>query len=89
MGLEIEYIDGQTPLSEEEKEGLLIPVITTQKELNELMADILVENAFNQKAFNWGSENLSDDGVNRKLYLNAIKAADKNDYKQLLNFARS
>lgn len=198
MGLEIEYIDGQTPLSEEEKEGLLIPTITTQKELNEfeqkniedalqwilsnkfkletiltekfilnihkrmfsdvwawagkfrksnknlgdewckvpielrkliddtkywiankvysedeiairfkhrlvsihcfangngrhsrLMADILVENVFNQNAFNWGSENLSADGENRKLYLTAIKAADKNDYKQLLNFARS
>jgi Fic-DOC domain mobile mystery protein B len=198
MGLEIEYIDGQTPLSEEEKEDLLIPTITTHKELNEfeqkniedalqwilsnkfkletilsekfilnihkrmfsdvwawagkfrksnknlgdewwkvpielrkliddtkywisdkvysedeiairfkhrlvsihcfangngrhsrLMADILVENVFNQNAFNWGSENLSADGENRKLYLTAIKAADKNDYKQLLNFARS
>jgi len=26
MGLEIEYIDGQTPLDEEEKEGLLLPL---------------------------------------------------------------
>ncbi|HEY0175277.1 MAG TPA: mobile mystery protein B [Pedobacter sp.] len=35
MGLEIDYVDGQTPLSEEEKEGLLIPSITTRGELDE------------------------------------------------------
>lgn len=35
MGLEINYIDGQTPLSEEEKDGLKIPSITTRDELDE------------------------------------------------------
>ncbi|MEO6852203.1 MAG: mobile mystery protein B [Mucilaginibacter sp.] len=35
MGLEIEYNDGQTPLDEEEKEGLLISSITTRGELDE------------------------------------------------------
>jgi Fic-DOC domain mobile mystery protein B len=35
MGLEIEYIYGQTPLSEEEMEGLLIEHITTRGELDE------------------------------------------------------
>jgi Fic-DOC domain mobile mystery protein B len=35
MGLDLEYIDGQTPLDEEEKEGLLIPTIATRGELNE------------------------------------------------------
>ncbi len=35
MGLEMEYIDGQTPLSEEEKEGLIITSISTKKELDE------------------------------------------------------
>jgi Fic-DOC domain mobile mystery protein B len=35
MGLEIDYIDGQTPLDEEEKEGLLIPAIATRAELDE------------------------------------------------------
>jgi len=35
MGLDIDYIDGQTPLDEEEKEGLLIPFITTRGELDE------------------------------------------------------
>ena len=36
MGLDLKYIDGQTPLSEEEKEGLLIKSITTRGELDEL-----------------------------------------------------
>lgn len=35
MGLEFDYKDGQTPLSEEEKEGLKIQSITTHGELDE------------------------------------------------------
>ena len=35
MGLDFHLIDGQTPLDEEEKEGLLIPTITTRSELDE------------------------------------------------------
>lgn len=35
MGLKLDYIEGQTPLDEDEKEGLLISSITTQQELNE------------------------------------------------------
>jgi Fic-DOC domain mobile mystery protein B len=35
MGLNLEYIDGQTPLDEDEKEGLLIPTIATRSELDE------------------------------------------------------
>lgn len=35
MGLDLEYSDGQTPLDEDEKEGLLIPTVTTRGELDE------------------------------------------------------
>ncbi len=35
MGLKLEYIDGQTPLDEDEKEGLLLPTIATRGELDE------------------------------------------------------
>jgi len=35
MGLNLNYIDGQTPLDEEEKEGLLISTIATREELDE------------------------------------------------------
>jgi hypothetical protein len=35
MGLKIEYIEGQTPLDEDEKEGLLVKTISTKGELDE------------------------------------------------------
>lgn len=35
MGLDLDYTDGQTPIDEDEKEGLLIATITTRGELNE------------------------------------------------------
>lgn len=35
MGLDLEYVDGQTPLDEDEKEGLLIPTIATRGEFDE------------------------------------------------------
>jgi Fic-DOC domain mobile mystery protein B len=35
MGLDLTYEPGQTPLDEDEKEGLLIPSITTRGQLNE------------------------------------------------------
>jgi hypothetical protein len=35
MGLDLDYIDGQTPLDEDEKEGLLIETIATRGELDE------------------------------------------------------
>ena len=35
MGLKIDYIQDQTELDEDEKEGLLIQSITTREELNE------------------------------------------------------
>jgi len=35
MGLDLDYIDGQTPLAEDEINGLLISTITNRKELDE------------------------------------------------------
>jgi Fic-DOC domain mobile mystery protein B len=35
MGLDIDYAEGQTPLDDDEREGLLIPSITTRGELDE------------------------------------------------------
>lgn len=35
MGLDLDYTDGQTPLDEDEKEGLLISTIATRGELDE------------------------------------------------------
>jgi Fic-DOC domain mobile mystery protein B len=35
MGLDLAYIGGQTPLDEDEKDGLLIPTVATREELDE------------------------------------------------------
>lgn len=35
MGLDLSYIDGQTPLDEDEKVGLLMPTLATRAELDE------------------------------------------------------
>ena len=47
MGLDLEYIKGQTPLEEDEKEGLKIKTISTRSELNEF------EQANIEKAIEW------------------------------------
>ncbi|SDC64261.1 mobile mystery protein B [Niabella drilacis] len=44
MGLKIRYTAGQTPLDEDEKEGLLIETITTKAELDEF-EQLNIENA--------------------------------------------
>ena len=198
MGLDLDYADGQTPLDEDEKEGLLIPTIATRGELDEfeqqnieqallwtlsrsfkpdaiftedfiravhkrmygtvwvwagefrktnknigvdkwqiptglkyllddvrfwytnniynpdelairfkhrlvsihcfangngrhsrLMADIIIEKIFKRPVFTWGAASLVKQGDTRTAYLNAIRAADKGDFKLLIEFARA
>lgn len=198
MGLNLDYNNGQTPLDEEEKEGLLIPTITTKGELDEfeqqnveeaiqwvlgrslkaetifterfvkslhkrmygdvwkwagnfrhsdknlgidkwqipvalktlledalfwvqnetynpdeiairfkhrivsihcfsngngrhsrLMADIIVDKIYKRSVFSWGAANLSANGNERKIYLQAVKEADNGNYHNLIDFARS
>jgi Fic-DOC domain mobile mystery protein B len=197
MGLDLDYTNGQTPLDEDEKEGILIPTITTRGELDEfeqlgvekaiewtmkrkfglgqilteefvkelhkkmfvdiwkwagqfrtsnknlgvdktqirielkkllddcrywigkkvfvedeiavrfshrivtihpfangngrhsrLIADILVSHGFGRPHFSWGSINLTAKGTARSAYLNALRAADRNNYQSLIKFAR-
>jgi Fic-DOC domain mobile mystery protein B len=54
-----------------------------------LMADIIVKDVFNRPVFTWGREQLTKAGEARRVYLKAIKAADKGDYTGLIAFARS
>ena len=51
MGLKIQYFDGQTPLDEDEKEGLLIKTISTRGELDEF------EQSNIQQAIEWTIKN--------------------------------
>ena len=51
MGLNFEYVSGQTPLDDDEKEGLLIKTISTRGELDEF------EQANIQQAIEWTLKN--------------------------------
>lgn len=54
-----------------------------------LMADIIIEKIYKLPVFSWGAVNLTLESDARKQYLLAVKAADKGDYRMLLEFARS
>lgn len=53
-----------------------------------LMADVLVNKGFGKPYFTWGSVNLTKEGEARTKYLAALKEADQQDYKKLIEFAR-
>ena len=54
-----------------------------------LIADIIIDKIYRQPVFTWGAKNLVKQGDSRTNYIKAIKEADKNNYKPLLQFARS
>jgi hypothetical protein len=55
------------------------------------MADLIVEKLFHTPVFTWGHSlsHLSSNDEVRTTYLNALKEADRNNYKPLIEFARS
>jgi fido (protein-threonine AMPylation protein) len=53
-----------------------------------LIADIIIEKIFKLKVFSWGANNLTHAGEARKKYIHALRAADRGNYKLLLEFAR-
>lgn len=53
-----------------------------------LMADILVSKGFGKPYFSWGSVNLTKEGEARTKYLEALRLADQNDFKPLIEFSR-
>jgi len=50
MGLELDYLPGQTPLDPDEKEGLRIKIITTRQELDEF-EQLNIEKAYQKYMF--------------------------------------
>lgn len=88
MGLKIDYIDGQTPLNEEEQDGLLIPSITTREELDEfeqLNIEKAIQWTFGKK---WKAEQLFTEkfvkDLHKRMYgevwkwAGAFRASEKN-----------
>jgi Fic-DOC domain mobile mystery protein B len=53
-----------------------------------LMADILIEKIFKRDVFTWGASNLIKGDETRRIYLQAVRAADGGNYRLLLEFAR-
>ena len=53
-----------------------------------LMADVVVRR-LGKKAFTWGSADIVRAGDFRRSYIEALRAADKNEIQPLLVFARS
>lgn len=53
-----------------------------------LLTDILLI-CLKQPRFSWGKENITDAGLTRKQYINALKNADRGDYGALSQFVHS
>lgn len=54
-----------------------------------LITDIFLENILNKPRFTWGNANLVKSGDDRTRYIQSLSAADRGEYKQLLEFVRS
>lgn len=52
-------------------------------------ADLLLERVLGNPAFTWGSGTLMEPGETRTRYIEALRAADGNDYAPLLKFVRT
>jgi len=64
------------------------PFVNGNGRHSRLMADVLINKGFGKPYFTWGSVNLTKQGESRKKYLDALQAADQNDYSLLIEFAR-
>ena len=54
-----------------------------------IMADLIITKVFSLHSFTWGSTNLANTSYLRTQYINALQEADNDNYKNLINFARS
>jgi Fic-DOC domain mobile mystery protein B len=54
-----------------------------------LIADIIISQIFGKPIFTWNSTNLNKKGIARSNYLTAIRQADSNDIRPLINFAKT
>ena len=54
-----------------------------------LMADLIMEKLYKEPFLPWGGSSLVKSNEKRKEYINAIKIADRHDYRQLIMFAKS
>lgn len=79
MGLDLEYIKGQTPLDEDEKEGLRIKTISTRSELDEF------EQANIENAIEWSLRR--NYGYEKILTIEFIKEVHKRMFSEVWEWA--
>lgn len=79
MGLDLEYNNGQTPISEEEKENILLPTISTSLELDEF------EQANIEKAIMWSMKNSFD--LDKVLSIDFIKELHRRMFSEVWDWA--
>lgn len=51
-----------------------------------IMTDVILEKELGVKPVNWGATTLVKDGEHRQNYIQALRAADNNNYSQLIEF---
>jgi len=54
-----------------------------------MMADLLLEKILGERRFSWGGEEITSANDCRQQYIEALQAADRNNYAPLLAFIRS
>lgn len=62
------------------------PYINGNGRHSRILADILARQ-FKLSPFKWGTKNISREGPDRKKYIDSLKAADRGDFKSLIQFA--
>ncbi len=51
-----------------------------------IMTDVILEKVLGVSPVNWSASSLDDDGEHRTVYIKALRAADNNDYRALIDF---
>ena len=54
-----------------------------------IMADLIASHVFGLEKFTWGHSGLVEPSAQRKAYLHALHLADRGDFSQLIQFAKS
>ena len=54
-----------------------------------IMTDVILEKVLGISPVNWGASALDNDGEHRQRYIQALRAADNNDYQSLIEFVSS
>ncbi len=69
MGFEINYLDGQTPLCEEELDGLMISSITTREELDEF-EQLNIARLYNGRLEKKSNSKICSERSSSRIYIN-------------------